>query len=231
MRLLPIAFAVALIAVPLAAQRHISIPISDPTSGKPNQIQADLYGHGPRALLLLHGGRFNKESWKDQAPVFARAGFLVLAINFRGDHPNPDGSPGSYGSDEENAADALAAVAWLHQHGAKSISAIGGSLGGDAVGNAEAQSPASVFDKMVFLGSEGGDHPEKLHGRKLYIVARDDSSGSGPRLPSITSHYNQAPEPKQLIVLDGSAHAQFLFPTPEGPHLMRILLDFLSPAR
>src|SRR5208337_1878383 len=104
---------------------------------------------------LAHGGRFNKDSWQKQAPVLARAGFLVLAINFRGDRPNPDGSPGSYGTDEENATDVLAAVAWLHQTGVTSISAIGGSLGGDAVGNAEAQSPAGVFDRMVFLASEG----------------------------------------------------------------------------
>lgn len=223
-----IALTVTLLAVPLAAQRQVFIPVVDRASGKTTQIASDLYGNGSRALLLLHGGRFNKESWKDQAPVFARAGFLVLAINFRGDHANPDGSPGSYGTDEENAADVLAAVAWLHQNGAKSISAIGGSLGGDAVGNADAQS--GVFDKMVFLGSEGGDHPEKLRGRKLYIVARDDASGSGLRLPSITRHYEQSPEPHQLIVLNGSAHAQFIFTTSNGSHLMRILLDFLLPA-
>jgi dienelactone hydrolase len=223
MKLPSLAFAVAFLAVPLSAQRHVSMPV-----GNVAQIQADLYGHGTRALLLLHGGRFNKDSWRAQAPVFARAGFLVLAINFRGDRPNPDGSPGSYGSDAENATDVLAAVAWLHQTGATSISAIGGSLGGDAVGEAEAQSPKGVFDKMVFLGSDGGDHPEKLKGRKLFIVARDDASGDGPRLPSITRHYNQTPDPKQLIILNGSAHAQFLFPTSEGPHLLRLLLDFLS---
>jgi dienelactone hydrolase len=223
--------ATTVLALPLSAQRQVSIPVVDPSSGKTAQLQADLYGHGHCALLLLHGGRFNKDSWRDQAPVFARAGFLVLAINFRGDHPNPDGSPGSYGTDDENAADVVAAVAWLHQHGATSISAIGGSLGGDAVGNAEAQSPAGLFGKMVFLGSEGGDHPEMLHGRKLFIVARDDANGDGPRLPSITRHYNQTSDPKQIIILDGSAHAQFLFPTPEGPHLLRLLLDFLSPAR
>ena len=228
MKLSSLVLAASLIGVPLSAQRHVSIPVQNPASGKTTQIQADLYGRGHRALILLHGGRFNKESWKDQAPVFARAGFLVLALNFRGDHANPNGSPGSYGSDEDNAADVLAAVKYLHQTGAKSISAIGGSLGGDAVGNAEAQSPAGVFDRMVFLGSEGGDHPEKLKGHKLYVVARDDSSGSGPRLPSITRHYDQTSEPKQLIVLNGSAHAQFIFPTSEGPHLMRILLDFLS---
>ena len=228
MKLQLLALSTTLLAIPLSAQRQVSIPVTDPVTQKTTSLQADLFGRGHRALLLAHGGRFNKESWQKQAPVFARAGFLVLAINFRGDRPNPDGSPGSYGSDAENATDVLAAAAYLHRIGATSISAIGASLGGDAVGNAEAKSPGVLFREMVFLGSEGGDTPEKLKGRKLFIVARDDSSGSGPRLPAITSHYEQTPEPRQLIVLNGSAHAQFIFPTDQGLHLMRILLRFLS---
>jgi hypothetical protein len=100
-----VAFGVVLLAGPVFGQRLISIPVVDTASGKTVQIAADLYGRGNRALLLAYGGRFNKDSWRKQAPVFARAGFLVLALNFLGDHPNPDGSPGSYGTDEENAAD------------------------------------------------------------------------------------------------------------------------------
>jgi len=192
------------------------------------QIQADLYGSGSRAVLLAHGGRFNKDSWRKQAPILARAGFLVLAINYRGDTFNADGSPSALGTDDDNAMDVQAAAAYLHGTGAKAISAIGASLGGDAVGNAEARSQAGIFDKMIFLGSEGGDAPEKLRGRKLFIVARDDSNGSGPRLPGISKHCERAPEPKELIVLDGSVHAQFLFDTEEGPRLIREILSFLN---
>src|SRR5215510_1483658 len=47
-------------------------------------ICADLYGSGERGLVLAHGGRFNKESWEKQARELTRAGFRVLAINFRG---------------------------------------------------------------------------------------------------------------------------------------------------
>ncbi len=209
------------------AQRHVSIPVVDTSSGKMAQIQGDLYGSGNRALLLAHGGRFNKDSWRKQAPIFAHAGFLVLAISYRGDTFNADGSPSALGTDDDNAIDVQAAVRYLQSIGAKSISAIGASLGGDAVGDAEAGSQAGIFDKMIFLGSEGGDAPEKLRGRKLFIVAREDSSGSGPRLPGISKHYQQAPEPKQLIVLDGSAHAQYLFDAAEGPQLMREILKFL----
>lgn len=201
------AIGVLLLTGPVFAQRLISIPVVDAGPGKTAEIQGDLYGGGRHALLLVHGGRFNKDSWRKQGPVFARAGFLVLAINLRGDRPNPDGSPGSYGTDEENATDVLAAVDYLHRMGARTVSAIGGSLGGDAVGDAEARVEGAVFERMVILASEGGDHPEKLKGSKLFIVAREDSSGAGPRLPGITSSYARAPEPKRLVVLEGSAHA------------------------
>ncbi len=228
MKLLLLVFGVVQFAGPIAAQRSVSIPVADSAAGKPAQIQGDLYGSGRRAVLLAHGGRFNKDSWKQQAPVLARAGFLVLAINFRGDTFNPDGTPSANGSDEDNATDVLAAAAYLKSVGARTIAAIGASLGGDAVGNADARSGGVDFDRMIFLGSEGGDAPAKLRGRKLYIVARGDTSGDGLRLPGISRHYDRAPEPKQLIVLEGTAHAQFLFPTNEGPELMRDILKFLS---
>jgi dienelactone hydrolase len=208
----------------LFAQQEVTFPLP----GQAAQIHGDLYGHGPRAVILAHGGRFHKESWKPQALALADAGFMVLSVGFRGDRANPDGAPGSFGSDADNAADVLAAVAYLHSIGVKSISAIGGSLGGDAVGNADTQSPPGTFDRIVILASEGGDAPEKLTGRKLFILGRDDTSGSGPRLPGITSHYEKAPQPKKLVLLDGSAHAQFLFDTPQGPRLLSEILHFLT---
>ena len=58
--------------------------------------------------------------------------------------------------------------------------------------------------------------------------ARDDVSGEGPRLPGIRASYEKAPQPKELIILDGSAHAQFLFETDQGERVMREILRFLS---
>jgi dienelactone hydrolase len=205
-------------------QRLVTFPLQ----GKPVEIQADLYGSGTRGVVLAHGGRFHKESWKKQAQALADAGFLVLAVRFRGDAFNPDGSPDSSGSTADNAADVLAAVSYLHRSGAKTVSAVGASLGGDAVGEADAQSKPGNIARIVLLGSSGGDHPEKLSGRKLFIVARDDRSGSGLRLPEISSNYERAPQPKKLVILKGSAHAQYLFDTDQGPRLLSDILRFLS---
>jgi hypothetical protein len=67
-----------------------------------------------------------------------------------------------------------------------------------------------------------------MKGRKLFVVARDDTSGTGPRLPRIREQYERAPEPKELLILDGSAHAQFLFRTDQKDRLTRAILRVLS---
>jgi hypothetical protein len=65
--------------------------------------------------------------------------------------------------------------------------------------------------------------------RSLFIAARDDTSGGGElRLPGIRAQYEKAPEPKELIIVDGSAHAQHLFQTDQGERVMREILRFLS---
>jgi len=212
------------LAWPALAQQTITIPLPD---GR-ESIQVDLYGSGSRGLVLAHGGRFGKENWAPQARVFAQKGFTVLAIQYRGDKKNPDGSTSGDGSDQDNAADVLAAVHYLHTRGIRSISAIGASMGGDAVGEADTQSNPGEFDRMVFLGSEGGSHPAQLTGRKLYLVARNDTSGDGPRLPGIQSHFAQAPKPKKLVIVDGSAHAQYLFATDQGPQVLNRIVNFIT---
>jgi hypothetical protein len=67
-----------------------------------------------------------------------------------------------------------------------------------------------------------------MKGRKLFLVARDDASGDGPRLPGFQKEYAKMPEPKRLIVLEGSAHAQFLFQSDQADRVMREILQFLS---
>jgi len=121
----------------------------------------------------------------------------------------------------------LAAVRYLRQSGAKTVSVVGGSFGGTAAGEASIEAKPGEIDRLVLLAA-WVDTPEKLKGRKLFIVARDDANDDGPRLPKIRANYKKAPEPKQLIVVDGSAHAQFLFQTDQGERVMHEILRFLS---
>ncbi len=210
-------------AGPVAAQEQVSFPTQDG-----GLIYADLYGKGDRGVVLAHGGRFNKASWEKQARILAKAGFRVVAIDFRGygqsrgpGQSQPLGAPLHF--------DVLAAVRYLRKTGAKTVSVVGGSMGGGAAADASIQAQPGEIDRLVLLAAWADGPPEKLKGRKLFIVSRDDiGSGDILRLPKIRAQYEKAPEPKELVILDGSAHAQFIFETEQGERLMREILRFLS---
>lgn len=101
-------------------------------------------------------------------------------------------------------------------------------MGAGAAGDASIASRPGEIDRLVLLGGAPDGPAEKLKSSTLFIVARDDSSGDGPRLPRFQEQYEKAPEAKELIVLDGSAHAQYPFQTGQTERVMREILRFLS---
>ncbi len=211
------------LCAPLPAQQAVSFQTQDG-----GRIVADLYGAGSRAVVLAHGGRFDKESWGKQARALAAAGFRVLAIDFRG--YGKSRGPGS--ADPMSAPlqnDVLGAVRYLRSEGATRVAVVGASMGGFAAGNAAAVAKPGEIDALVLLGARAGRDPKKIACPKLFIVARDDADGSGEkRLPGIQASYDAAPDPKELVVLDGSAHAQYLFDTDQGERTMNEILRFLG---
>lgn len=215
--------ATLLLAGLTAAQERVSFPTQDG-----GLVYADMYGKGDHGVVLAHGGRFNKESWEKQARALAKAGFRVLAIDFRG-----YGQSKGPGQAQPLAAplhlDVLAAVRYLHKTGAKTVSVVGGSMGGGAAADASIQAEPGEIDRLVLLAASAGGPPEQLKGRKLFIVSRDDTRGDGVvRLVKIREQYERAPQPKELVILNGSAHGQFIFETDQGERLMREILRFLS---
>jgi pimeloyl-ACP methyl ester carboxylesterase len=205
-----------------AAQQAVSFPTEDG-----GLLYADTYGAGERGVVLAHGGRFTKESWQPQATRLAAAGFRVLAFDFRGFGKSHGPGDKDFGS-APFQLDVLAAVRYLRTAGAKSVSVVGGSFGGAAAGDASIASRPGEIDRIVMLGAAPNEPAEKLHSASLFIVARDDANDSGPRLPGIRKQYEKAPEPKRLIVLPGTAHAQYLFATDQGERVMRAILEFLN---
>lgn len=222
MRTLLAIFAVLLSSLIAIAQKAVSFPTEDG-----GVVFADVFGTGDRGIVLAHGGRFNKESWSKQAQILTTAGFKVLALDFRGygkSHGPGDSDP----MDAPLKFDVLAAVRYLRSTGVKSVSVIGGSMGGTAAGDASIASQPGEIDRLVLLGAAPDGPADKLKSPVLFIVARNDASASGPRLPGIQEQYEKAPQPKELIILDGSAHAQYLFQTDQGDRVMREILRFLS---
>jgi pimeloyl-ACP methyl ester carboxylesterase len=222
MRVLMALVAAVVLSRAASAQTTVSFPTEDG-----GVVFADVYGSGERAVLLAHGGRFNKESWAKQAPVLVQAGFQVMAIDFRG-RGKSHGPGGMEASDEQLEMDVMAAVRYLHGHGAKSVSIVGGSMGGGAAGDASIVSRPGEIDRLVMLGAAPNLPAVKLKSPALFIVAHDDASADGPRLPRIREQYEKAPQPKKLVVLEGSAHAQYLFETDQGERVMEEILRWLK---
>src|SRR3989442_6573483 len=130
----------AIAAIVLAGLAATPERVSFPTQDG-GVVCADLYGKGGRSVVLAHGGRFNKESWEKQV--------------------QPLGAPLHF--------DVLAAVRYLRQNGAKTVSVIGGSMGGGAAADASVEAEPGEIDRLVLLGSTGGGKPEKLKGREPFL--------------------------------------------------------------
>jgi pimeloyl-ACP methyl ester carboxylesterase len=206
----------------LASQTTISLKTDDGAV-----VYADLYGAGERAVVLVHGGQFNKESWAPQARILVEAGYRVMAIDLRGfGQSHGPGDKDIYTA--PHYLDVLAAVRYLHRNGAKTVSAVGGSMGGGAAGDACIVSRPGEIHRLVLLGASPNMSAAGLKSPVLFMLARDDASGDGPRLPGIRKQYDLAPQPKELVLLDGSAHAQHLFETDQGERVMKEILRFLS---
>jgi alpha-beta hydrolase superfamily lysophospholipase len=185
-------------------------------------VYADLYGAGARGLVLAHGARFNKGSWNKEATELAGAGFRVVAIDFRG-YGKSHGGPNAKAGSDDMYMDVLAAVRYLRENGATSVAVIGASMGGGASANAVVQGKPGEIDRLVLLSPAPIQAPERITGPKLVITSADD-----PITPKVREQYAKAPEPKELQVLEGAAHAQFLFTTGHREHVMAEILKFLG---
>lgn len=182
------------------------------------QVFGNLYGTGKHAVVLAHGGVFNKESWSQQSNLLMNRGFRVLAIDFRGYGKSKPGS-------EKNALhlDVLAAVRYLHKQGANRVSVVGGSMGGGAAARAAVESKEGEIARLILLAHSPISNPGDLKGKKLFIVSQGDGS-----IRSVKRQYESAPEPKKLVVLKGSAHAQHIFRTKHADELTKQIVDGLT---
>jgi len=191
-------------------------------------ISGIVYGKSPRAVVLVHGGQYRKESWVSQARSLVEAGLMALAIDLRG-----FGSSTGPGQVDPLTAplhlDVLAAVRYLRANGAQAVSVVGASMGGWAAADAVAMAKPGEISRLVLLGAGAGNQPpERIVGPKLLITSREDRSGDGLRLPGIQDAFEKMPEPKRLLIVSGSAHAQAMFGTVVGDQVTREMIRFVA---
>lgn len=199
------------------------------TAADDQQLSADLYGKGHKGIVIIgHGGYSTRATWAPQATALAMSGFRALVLDTRAVPAIAERREDPCIYDPVcQSVDVLAAVRWLKEAGVTSVAAIGGSMGGGAVAQAAVDAKAGEIDRIVLLAPAEIERPERMQGRTLVIVARDDANSSGPRLPGIRRQYDRISGPKRLVLLDGSAHGQRIFRTSDSARVMNEISSFL----
>ena len=197
-----------------AAPLSVSFPTADGGT-----VSADVYGErGHDAIVLAHGKVFDKTSWRPFAELLAGRGFYVLAFDFRGYGKSVAGK-----TDDALFEDVLAAVRHLRHDGAPHVAVIGGSMGAAAAAHAAVVAQPGEIDRLVLLSPPDVATPERLQGRLLFVASADE-----PLAERVRQAYARAPEPKRLVLLPGSAHAQHIFATDQSDRLRTTIIDFLT---
>jgi pimeloyl-ACP methyl ester carboxylesterase len=198
-----------------------------------------LWGDGSVGVVLAHGFSEGvaQEAWLSFAEFLADRRYRVLTFNFRG---FCDSEGCSEGSTEvgKNWLDAIAAVRFMEASGAEKIFLVGASMGGLAVLRA-ARTPGVDVAGVVSLATpqfpsryypafgepQANDlTPARLRQidePKLFVAGVDDvqtqyESSLGPGVERVRfaadakRMFGAADEPKDLVLVDSSAHSSEL---------------------
>jgi pimeloyl-ACP methyl ester carboxylesterase len=194
--------------------QQVSFPTADGGT-----VVADFYAaNGPDALVLAHGAAFDKGSWASFATWLASRGHQVLAINFRGYGRSTAGR-----DSQALFEDVLGAVRYLHAHGVTRVAVLGASMGGGVAAEADVRAAPGEIDRVILLSPLPIADPEKLRGPVLFIASQDEAM-----VTQVAEQYRHAPEPKQFILLRGTAHGQHIFATDQAERLRTTVAEFLE---
>lgn len=185
------------------------------------QLAGVLYGASKTtAIICSHERPGTKADWSDSAPWFAARGFLVLAYDFRGNGE----SQGLYDPGKENL-DLLAAIAFVHRHGAKRVILLGASMGADIslIVAAETQVAGVITLSPEYLFGLSDIQIRAISSPKLFINSTGDSYA-----PDTQQIFQNARPPKELYLYPGVAHGVDIFQTEYGQDLIERIIAFAT---
>jgi pimeloyl-ACP methyl ester carboxylesterase len=163
-----------------------------------------LWGKGAYGVVLSHGAAYDAASWAPQAADIARNGMVALSL----EEVEPD--------------DIIAANFYLcEKHGVKGVALIGASAGGSTAITAMSQTPLK-WDQIILLSSIG-DVSGLGSAPKLLVASEDEGISDAVRRMANEAQGKQ----NEALIFNGSAHAQAIFHTPNGPRLTSAILERL----
>lgn len=206
------------------------------------KISADLYEtENPIGwLVLIHMMPATKESWKDLAEFFQKAGYGSLAVDLRG-HGESDEGPDGYKNfsdvdHQKSIFDAEAAVNYLireREATPDKISFIGASIGANL--SLQYISENSEFKTAILL-SAGLDYDgiktEPLvrnlkAGQKIFLVSsKDDGGNTVENQKLFSSLSDEVKKESEIKIYETAGHGTNM--PEEEPGLKNLILDFLN---
>jgi pimeloyl-ACP methyl ester carboxylesterase len=174
-------------------------------------------------------GGANKEAWLELPHTLQAAGYIVLAFDFRG-HGDSEGS-----LDPPSAAvDLTTAVSYLRSHRQVDrgrIGLVGASMGGMASVIVGAQDPgvrtvAAISSSPDAAGQFPGRVIAELSPRGFLAIGCNEDPLTKPE--RVRQLYDAAGAPKQIIMLECTAHANDILTTEAAPRLSATLLEWLN---
>lgn len=211
---------------------------SEAASFEPSQFQADdgtsligrVWGNGDVGVVLAHGFSelTGQDDWDSFQPVLADQGYTVLTFNFRG-FCSSGGCSGESMELGNNWKDVVAALDFLQGRGMEEVFLVGASMGGIAVLRAAQQPEVEVagvvslstpqFPSKYYINEPQANDatPPRLRAidePKLFVAGSGDAQLAGGDVikfaDEATSMYEAAAEPKDLLIVDSSAHSSEL---------------------
>lgn len=182
-------------------------------------IEASLFeGKKDLVVIFAHGAVFNKESWYFLAEKLQSNGVASLSIDFRGYGNSKTGTSNNL------ALDILGAIEYLKDQGYKSISLVGGSMGGAAIQDALELKTDDTLKKVVLLSPAGGPAITSNSIEKLIIVSKDEGLYA-----KVNAIFDASANPKATKIYKGSYHAQHMFKSNYAEELTDFIVEFLTP--
>lgn len=111
-------------------------------------LEADVYGHGERVALFLHGGGQTRHAWRGSARRLAERGFTAISVDQRGHGDAQWAADGAY-SFHDYGMDAVALGGQIAERFGAAPGAIGASMGG--IASLYALGRAPVFSALILV--------------------------------------------------------------------------------
>lgn len=185
-----------------AAQEEKPVAVHFTSRGR--TVHGLLWGKGSYGVILSHGAIYDAASWNPLAAAIAQNGMVALAL----EEVEPD--------------DISAAHSFLREkYGMRAIALIGASAGGSTALSAMARSPQQ-WDQLILLSS-AGDVGRIGTAPKLFVASEGEGMVETARQMAKDSPGTQ----NDVLIVKGSAHAQAIFRTSEGPNLTKAILERL----